>query len=103
MFRIQTNMTACEKKPMSYSVLGTVLVCKPANLSIWRQKRYYRLKNPVYILSWKYSKHIMDHLWNQTDHNLDQKSPDYGQPVTINMCDQTITSLESCSIYYDRV
>ena len=45
----------------------------------------------------------MGHLWIQTDHNLDHKRPDYDQPVTINMYDQSMISLESCSIYCDRV
>ena len=43
-FRIQTNMAVCDKRHMSISVLGTVLICKPPNISIWRQKRFYRLK-----------------------------------------------------------
>ena len=45
----------------------------------------------------------MGHLWIQTEHNLDHKCPDYGQPLTINMYDQTMISLESCSIHYGRV
>ena len=49
-------------------------------------------KNPVSILS-----------LNQGNHNMGNKCPDYGQRVTINMYDQTMISLESCSMYYDRV
>ena len=60
-------------------------------------------KNPVSISSLNQGKHNMGHLWIQTDHNLNHKCPDYGQPVTINMYDQTMISLESCSMYYDRV
>ena len=46
-------------------------------------------KNPVSISSLNQGNHNMGHLWIQTDYNLDHKCPDYGQPVTINMCDQT--------------
>ena len=45
----------------------------------------------------------MGDLWIQTDHNLGHECPDYGQPAIIRMYDQTMISLESCSIYYDRV
>ena len=45
----------------------------------------------------------MGHWWIQTDHNLDHKCPDYDQPLTINMYEQTMLSLESCFMYYDRV
>ena len=60
-------------------------------------------KDPVSLLSWNQDNHIMGHLWIQTDDNLDHKYPDYGQRVTINMYDQSMISLESCSIYYGRV
>ena len=60
-------------------------------------------KNPVSIISWNQSNRFMGHLWIQTDHNLHHKCPHYGQSVTINMYDQTMISLESCSINYDRV
>ena len=60
-------------------------------------------KNLVYILSWNQGNHIMGHLWIQADHHLDHKCSDYDQPVTINMYDQTMISLESCSIYYGWV
>ena len=54
-------------------------------------------------LSWNQGNHIMGHLWNKTDHNLDHEYPDYGQAVTINMYDQSMINPESCSIYYDRI
>ena len=60
-------------------------------------------KNPVSISSLNQGNHNTGHLWIQTDHNLNRKCPDYGQPVTINMYDQTMISLEPCSIYYCRV
>ena len=60
-------------------------------------------KSPVSISLLNQGNHNMGYLWIQTDHNLDHKPPDYGQPVTINMYDQTTISLESCSIYYGRV
>ena len=60
-------------------------------------------KDPVSILLWSQGYHIMGHLWIQTDHNLDHKCPDYGQPVTKNMYDQSMISPESCSINYGRV
>ena len=60
-------------------------------------------KNPVYILFWNQGNYIMGHLWVHTDHNQDHKYPYYGQPVIINIYDQTMISLESCSIYYNRV
>ena len=56
-------------------------------------------KDPVSILLSTQGNHIMGHLWIQTDHNLDHECLDYGQLVTINMYDQTMISLESCSIY----
>ena len=52
-------------------------------------------KDPVSILLWNQGNHIMRHLWIQTDHNQDHNCPDYGQPVTIDMYDQTMISLES--------
>ena len=60
-------------------------------------------KHPVSISSLNPGNHNIGHLWIQTDHNLDHKCPNYGQPVTINMYDQTMINLESCSMYYDRV
>ena len=60
-------------------------------------------KNLFSILSWNQGNHIMGHIWIQTDLNLDHKCPDYGEPVTMNMYGQTMISLESCSIYYDKV
>ena len=60
-------------------------------------------KNPVSISSLNQGNHNMGRLWIQTDHNLGHKSSDYGQPVTINMYDQTMISLESRCMYYDRV
>ena len=60
-------------------------------------------KNLVSISLLNQGNHNMGHLWIQTDHNLDHKCPNYGQPSTIDMYDQTMISLESCSIYYGRV
>ena len=87
---------------MSYSVLRTVLGCRLPSTSHCRQERFYRLKNPVSILSWNQGDHNMGHSRIQTDHNLDHKFPDYGQPANVNMYDQTMVSLESCFMYYDR-
>ena len=88
---------------MSYSVLGGVLGCRPPIHHIADKNGFIDSKNPVFILSWNQGNHNMGHLWIQADHNLDHKCPDYGQLETINMYDQTVISLESCSIYYGRV
>ena len=91
--RPQTNMAAFEKRQTSISVLGTVSVCKP-QIHQFEDKSGFIDKNLVFILSRNQGNHIMDHLWIQTDHNLDHKCPDYCQPVTINVYDQTMISLE---------
>ena len=67
------------------------------------KNRFIDSKDPVSILLWNQGNHMMGHLWVQTDHNQDHKYPDYGQPVTMNIYEQTMISLESCSICYDRV
>ena len=67
------------------------------------KKWFYRLKKSGFYFIVESGNHNMGHLWLQNDPNLDHKCPDYGQPVTINMYDQTMVGLESCSIYYDRV
>ena len=56
-------------------------------------------KNSVSILSWNQGNHNMGHLWLQTDHNLDHKCPDYGEPVKINMYDQTDYDQPGIMIY----
>ena len=51
-------------------------------------------KDPASILWWNQGNHIIGHLWIQIDHNQDHNFPDYGQPVTINMYDQTMIMTE---------
>ena len=61
-------------------------------------------KNTVFTVSRNQgNKHIMGYLWKWTDYNLDYKCPDYDRPATIDIYDQTMISLESNSVYYDRV
>ena len=67
---------------------------RPQRRHIADKNGFIDSKNPVSILSMNQGNHNMGHLWIQTDHNLDHKCPDYGQPVTINMYDQTMISLE---------
>ena len=79
-----------------FPVAGAQYITLQTRMVVWTQK------NLVSLLSWNQGNHNMGHLWIQIDHNLDHKCPDHGQPVTRNMNDQTMISLESCSMYYDR-
>ena len=107
MFQIQLNMAACERRHMSISVSGTLLVCKPPSTSISKQKRFHRLKKTGFYLdsgnTRNHSNHHMGNLWIQTYYNMDENCPDHCQPVTINIYGQSMISLESCSIQYGRV
>ena len=105
---ILINLTAFENRKktrghMSYSVSGSVLGCRPPVYHISYKNSFLDSKYLVSILPWIQGNHNLGHLWNQIDHNLDHKCPDYRQPVTINIYDQIIISLESCFMYYDRV
>ena len=111
-FQIEANMSACERRHMSTSVLGIVSVCKPPpNTPHWRQKKFQRLeKSGLYCFmkwgndSWNQGmNHITRHLWNQNEHNLADKCPDYGQPQTLKMFSQTMISLESYSSCYHKI
>ena len=103
MFRIQTNMAVCDKRHMSVCFGNCFSLQRPQIHHIANKNGFIASKNVVSISSLNQGNHNMGHLWINTDHNLDHKGPDYGQPVTINMYDQTMISLESCCIYYGRV
>ena len=75
----------------------------PPNTSHCQQNGFIDSKYMVSISLLNQGNHNMGQLWIQTNHNLNHKRPDYGQPVTINIYDQTMISLESCSMYYYRV
>ena len=57
----------------------------------------------IVFVFWNQGTHFMGLLWIQTCYNLDYKHQDYGPPLNLNMYDQIMISLESCSIYYDKV
>ena len=100
LFRIQTSIGAWKRRHMSTSVLEDVSICYPLIHHIEKKRSHKSRKIRFFIVSRKQSNHIMNHLWIQTDHNLDHKCPHYGQPLIINMCGQTMIRLESCSTCY---
>ena len=103
--RIHYSWKNCEKHAISYNVfrIQQFQFENPQIHQFEDKNGFQDSKDPISILLWSQGNHIMGHLCIQTDHNLDHKCPDYGQRVTINMCDQTMISLESCSFYYGRV
>ena len=56
-------------------------------------KTVFRTQKIKLLFLWSQGNQFLGHLWIQTHHNLDHKCSDYGQRVTKNMCDQTLTNL----------